>query len=557
MIPKLLKLRGIYSYREEQVIDFTKLTDAGLFGIFGDVGSGKSTILEAIIFCIYGKSERLKQSGENRNYNMMNLMMQESEIDFTFTAGPDQQEYNIYYKFGRNKNHFDDVSIRTEQYYKVENGKKIPVEHEVILEDVGLTYENFKMTVIIPQGKFRDFIELSNAERSKMLKELFRLHQFDLSAKVKILETQNDSLLDQKSGEISAYQFEDESKINEREKKLSELIHDLKSLTQELAIQEKNFQEGQELKNYIKDLLQFQTNLEVLSKDTVAIQQLENDLKEYVLIRDEFKDHYREEITLQKNLKISVEKKSEFQDQLGLMEKEIESHSQDLKKYAIQFNEVEALRSKAEEFEKMAAFLERKNEESNAKKELSDIQHKLESIKKSIQGEQDQKSLLDGHIKVLKNSQLPEHVILEVKQWFLEKDNAERIISDLQKNIDDLKIKQLKYDVDFKNLIVGIDGLEKYTHLQEIDQLFEKRKLKLQEDLNLLQEEKTSLSIKMELSRHAGHLEDGKPCILCGSVHHPAPLQSIVSDMDVTSIDKKIKELNQKISEDLDRGNKI
>ena len=47
MRPLQLKLKGINSYREEQVIDFETLTSQGLFGIFGPTGSGKSTILDA------------------------------------------------------------------------------------------------------------------------------------------------------------------------------------------------------------------------------------------------------------------------------------------------------------------------------------------------------------------------------------------------------------------------------------------------------------------------------------------------------------------------------
>ncbi|MCB0299358.1 MAG: AAA family ATPase, partial [Calditrichaeota bacterium] len=55
MIPLSLTLRGMYSYRSDQTIDFTKLTESQLFCIFGPVGSGKSTILEAITYVIYSK----------------------------------------------------------------------------------------------------------------------------------------------------------------------------------------------------------------------------------------------------------------------------------------------------------------------------------------------------------------------------------------------------------------------------------------------------------------------------------------------------------------------
>jgi recombinational DNA repair ATPase RecF len=50
MLPLKLSITGLYSYQKKQTIDFEELTNAGLFGIFGAVGSGKSSVLEAIGF---------------------------------------------------------------------------------------------------------------------------------------------------------------------------------------------------------------------------------------------------------------------------------------------------------------------------------------------------------------------------------------------------------------------------------------------------------------------------------------------------------------------------
>jgi exonuclease SbcC len=74
MIPLKLSIEGLYSYREKQEIDFEKLTSAGLFGIFGAVGSGKSSILEAMMIALYGESERLSKRGEN--IGLINLQSQ-------------------------------------------------------------------------------------------------------------------------------------------------------------------------------------------------------------------------------------------------------------------------------------------------------------------------------------------------------------------------------------------------------------------------------------------------------------------------------------------------
>jgi len=54
MRPISLKLKGINSYVSEQSVDFEKLSKSNLFGIFGETGSGKTSILDAIVMALYG-----------------------------------------------------------------------------------------------------------------------------------------------------------------------------------------------------------------------------------------------------------------------------------------------------------------------------------------------------------------------------------------------------------------------------------------------------------------------------------------------------------------------
>src|SRR5512138_638354 len=117
MIPLSLTIKGIYSYQEkEQTIDFVKLTSAGLFGIFGSVGSGKSTILEAISFALYGETERLNKQ-DKRGYNMMNLKSDELLIDFIFKSGENDGQYRFVAKAKRNSKQFSEVkSINREAF---------------------------------------------------------------------------------------------------------------------------------------------------------------------------------------------------------------------------------------------------------------------------------------------------------------------------------------------------------------------------------------------------------------------------------------------------------
>ncbi|MCB0841190.1 MAG: AAA family ATPase, partial [Bacteroidetes bacterium] len=125
MIPLKLSLEGIYSYQKKQEIDFTQLTQAQLFGIFGATGSGKSTILEAISFSLYEESERLNKR-DNRNYNMMNLKSNQMMIDFEFEA--DGEKYRFMVSGRRNSKNFEQVPTVNRSAFQWNGDEWIPIE---------------------------------------------------------------------------------------------------------------------------------------------------------------------------------------------------------------------------------------------------------------------------------------------------------------------------------------------------------------------------------------------------------------------------------------------
>jgi len=56
-------------------------------------------------------------------------------------------------------------------------------------EAIGLSYDNFKRTIIIPQGQFQEFLQLGNKDRTQMMKDLFNLEKFEFYYKVVSLES--------------------------------------------------------------------------------------------------------------------------------------------------------------------------------------------------------------------------------------------------------------------------------------------------------------------------------------------------------------------------------
>jgi len=181
--PIRLKLAGMHSYREMQEIDFEVLCQAGLFGIFGPTGSGKSTILDAITLALYGQVVRL--GGGNHPKEVLNQLEQRIFVSFTFELGKgsNRRQYTVEREFGLDKK----GNKRQPEVRLIQLGH-LTGEEDVVLESkataataavealIGLTLQDFTRAVVLPQGQFSRFLTLKGSERNEMLQRMFRLH---------------------------------------------------------------------------------------------------------------------------------------------------------------------------------------------------------------------------------------------------------------------------------------------------------------------------------------------------------------------------------------------
>lgn len=92
------------------------------------------------------------------------------------------------------------------------------MEHSNSEKIIGLSYANFKRTIIIPQGQFKEFLELGATERTNMMKEIFSLQRFDLQNNVSILNAKNKSELDQLEGQLRGFEEVNEEQISAQKK---------------------------------------------------------------------------------------------------------------------------------------------------------------------------------------------------------------------------------------------------------------------------------------------------------------------------------------------------
>ncbi|WP_126428542.1 AAA family ATPase [Brevibacillus marinus] len=213
MRPIYLKLAGLHSYREEQEIDFAKLCEAGLFGIFGPTGSGKSTILDAITLALYGQVVRM--GGGNHPLQVLNQLEERLFVSFTFElgSGDERRRYTIEREFGRDKK----GGKRPPEVRLIERSRT-PGAPDRVLESkptaataaierlIGLTMHDFTRAVVLPQGQFSRFLTLKGSERNEMLQRIFHLEEYGekLNERVRAVYERNKEELHQLQLELAA-----------------------------------------------------------------------------------------------------------------------------------------------------------------------------------------------------------------------------------------------------------------------------------------------------------------------------------------------------------------
>ena len=177
MRPLHLRLSGLHSYREEVSVDFTALSRFGLFGIFGDIGSGKSTLLDGITLALYGVIDRVH--GRSRR-GIVNHHVDRIDVTFRFAVG---EIYEVQRAYKRDANGI--AQRMASRICRVESSGALSViadkEREVndtVRNLLGLTSDDLMRAVVLPQGRFMEFLHLKGSERRAMLQRIFRLSAY-------------------------------------------------------------------------------------------------------------------------------------------------------------------------------------------------------------------------------------------------------------------------------------------------------------------------------------------------------------------------------------------
>ena len=539
MRPEKLIIEGIYSYRNRTEIDFSTLCKADLFGIFGSVGSGKSAVLEAVTYVLYGRIERL--SSKMMNYNMMNLSANRMYIDFIFAQKG--KKYRFTFEAKRNKKDFEKIETPRRGGYVMEGGQWIPLFDKDGLvtadEITGLNYDNFRRTVIVPQGKFQEFLHLEKAKRTEMLMDLFNLNRFDLYAGAAALSSRNTEKAATIEGALSGLQDADNEAVAAAGREIDSVEGRLAENSGQIEKSDAALRVHEELAGLTAELSAAGMELVKKQSEAAGIEERKAALREYEDCRSLFETQLKMHTMLSADYGAAL-------CQLEAAVKLQETGKSNLIRAEAAHAELERENKKIDEYRKQALWFD----------ELAGIEKDRDSLgrlERSIRQEQDgadaarlKKENTAEKLEALKNS------IAELDKAGLSVELMTGLqslydaIAGSDKFIRSEKEKLLILEQEIGRVQSAAEGL---GGLDDAEAAFEKRENEYRKML-------LDAELSKGIERLAEQLEEGKACPLCGSLEHPAPAsgvnkhqESLATEEEALGAEKRrIKRIREQLS---------
>ncbi|MEY4934052.1 MAG: hypothetical protein RIS64_411 [Bacteroidota bacterium] len=547
MIPKRLTIKGVYSYQKTQVIDFTRLQEANIFGIFGKVGSGKSTILEAMMFALYDEVQRLNN---NQRHDLMNLKSDHLEIEFEFEAQQKVYKSNVSAK----RDNKQKVGNFQRKYYEWKDGHWHPLENDpkTIQKILGLKATDFKKAVVIPQNSFQEFLKMKGKERSTMMCEIFNLHEYDLDAKAKSLLTKSEKILAELKGQLMQIGDVTEELIEAKMFEKMDCEQDIKTFSIELAEKKAVVDALKILKHAFDSQQVVLKNMQQLGVQKAAMDCLERDLKEYELVMSDFKPIWTLKIETARLFHVKsqslIAKKAEFSQQESIFE----AAKKNYLFWKPRYDERELLQHEIEDLKRVLLMQEHLNEQADFEKKvekgniyLANQQQTVAKVQQELKDKMAQRQhLLDSK---------PDMSELNlVKDWFAAinifknaAENAQMEIARLTERIEGidaskenrLKIEwsRFKWDLPYR------------TKLSDAIQFVQGFKNNLSQEKSLVEDELAHFKASEQLENWAKNLKEGDDCPLCGGTHHPNIFNLSNAKQNIKSRNAKIKVLKEQI----------
>ena len=547
MKPIRLELKEFGPYKNE-IIEWDKIINEPIFLITGKTGSGKSTLFDAITYALYNKTTGGKDIASLRTKTALDKDKTQVNFDFELSGKKYRIERTLAYLKAGNKN-LTSGKVALMQY----NDEKLEViatkEQEVkekIEELIGLDDKQFCQIIILPQGKFKEFLLSKSSEKKETLRSLFNTYFYQkfveqLQEQAKKL----DSSHKQKEKELITRfeQFDIEEELTKfeylKDENFEEILGIINSQEETIKIEKK------ELLKLERSFSKEKENFIELSKLNDKFTQLKNNKLELEELsgKEDYYGKLRLEVEKLKELQKSKDKIIEYGtllnklSQLRKLEKDLlidtEKYKLDLennKKLELELNakknDIEELRKETIDYK---FFYNNLNELNLAKTNIEIYSKSLEelTLKKETYKE------LDSSLKVAKESYLEnieEKNILEssigkLKLEVLKKEQDVEKLEEYNNKLSEVNDKSVKLTIDKKQL-------------EEL----EVEKKKLEQEVELLNKNKEQEILNDFLLK----LHEGDDCPLCKQ-----KIEHLPEISDIAVVDESIEKSLQKVNKDI------
>ena len=523
MIPLSLRFSAFGPYEKEQCIDFTLFRQDGLFLISGPTGAGKTAILDAITYALFGRSS----GGGRGNFASMRCQYAGQDVqtfvDFTFEHKGKCYQFYRYLRATRRKDldGFEEMARAGELREDgalvpfAANMKKTAVE-QYAATLLGLSYDQFRQIILLPQGQFERLLTADTEEKEKILRTLFGAE----------IWTQAAEWLNQQANEMLAQARELRSR---RDAVLQSA--GAENIATLIKQQEAESRELQKLQELLQEAAQA---LEQAQAEQTQARRLEEQFVRLEKLKEE-REALADQAEKMRQMRIGIEKAEKAQRVLPAFEtylasgRELEGRGQSLAqaKKQLSFEEQQHAQAMAE-YEKEK---ERQSILSELRQEAAQLKQQAEQAKALLQEKHLFLKLREDWANANKNKQLQEQAVQA---------NAEGQIA-LREEIAQLE-KLARMEAHWSALILDLENREKERkRWEEIEKRLEQAGQKLAQLKEIEQEraeqekhyEKIYESAYESYLGNAAHLvakglHKGEICPVCGNLfERPAAIGEI------------------------------
>ena len=539
---KILAIRGrnLASLEGDFEIDFTvePLLSAGIFAISGPTGAGKSTLLDTMCLALFARTPRTDQAKENnvKLQDVSNEQLSQSDPRFLLRRGTSSgfAEVDFMALNGhRYRTRWSVARARDKENGRLQNPRlalyNLDKEEEEqgtrsdlqarIIDLIGLTFEQFTRSVLLAQNDFSTFLKAEQGEKASLLEKLtgtelysaISRQIFERNARAKevfdLIQTRIQGielLTDEEENDLRTRLAGTEKELQRVEKAKAEqqaLQEAVRSIEQQITIRQRQQKEAADKLVHATELL------------TVARHEYEKGVEEQQQSETRFKS-LQQEILQARKLDI----------QLDTAIRDLSHSEQQLKNVMLRKGEAEKKyqaavlrrRQGAEEIARLTAWRERYKKKERIAEQLSALLLHLDAASATRSG-------MDAAVRSIET--LRQEMAALNKQ-----------LSDLQQTSANKQQALKRAEADYRNLEEELKAVDAPALDKQIE--------KLRQDREQLLIEQARLEASGNIKDLRGRLQDGQPCPVCGSTHHPFANQVPVAP--VSALTLQLQDLSNK-----------